>query len=33
MGDEELIEIDVENMRRVIHGVDQLAPLRRAIGL
>jgi len=30
---EELFEIDVENGRRVIGGVDQLADLRRAMGI
>lgn len=31
--DEELFEIDVENGKRVIGGVDQLADLRRAMGV
>ena len=33
IGTEELIEIDVQNMVRIIDGVDQLAPMRDAIGL
>lgn len=30
---EELVEIDVENMIRVINGVDQMAEMRKAIGI
>jgi len=33
IGGEDLIEVDVDNMRRVIGGVDELASIRAAIGL
>jgi hypothetical protein len=33
IGGTDLVEIDVENMVRIIDGVDQLAPMRDAIGL
>jgi hypothetical protein len=33
IGGTDLVEVDVENMVRVIDGVDQLAPMRDAIGL
>lgn len=32
IGAEEIMEIDVENMIRVVNGIDQLAAIRKAIG-
>lgn len=33
IGDRDLVELDIENMRRVIDGIDQMASIREALGL
>jgi phage tail tube protein FII len=33
IANEDLIEIDIENMKRIVNGTDQLASLREAMGV